>query len=163
MRIGRICLLLPPLFWSSWFALTPQRFSTVVFTLNAHGQVSYKFPLANIGCSAYVKRNVGTGYVSFTCMHWLCLWLACLGQPAFYPTAPFAQSRALLPLSPALKSFDALYTNHSKPRKAHLTKGNDLKFIQLFASYSNVKINRKTKNPMHEMSCGSRYIYFVRN
>lgn len=105
----------PLLFWSSRFTLTPQRFSTVVFTLNAHGQVSYKFPL-NKNKKMWLlhskRRGVWTGYVismcSFTCMHCACdSGVPGADVACFYPNAPFAQSRALFP-SATTRSFKAL-------------------------------------------------------
>lgn len=87
-------------------------------------------------CLLYLTgREGGTGFVismcSFTCMH--CARdsrvpgavVAC-----FYLNIPFAQSRAPpFPFchAPIIQGFSVcLFTNHSKPRKAHLNKWNDL-------------------------------------
>lgn len=106
VRFGRkeaLSYLLPVLFWSSRFTLTPQRFSTAVFTLNAHGDVSHRFSLTNLAALFQSERceqnRLCHKYVQLY-LHALCSWLVCLGQwrPAFYINAPFAQSRALSPL-----------------------------------------------------------------
>lgn len=72
-------LLLPLLFWSSRFTLTPQRFFTIVFTLNAHGPVSYRLPQP-IWLLRLTRRERRSGlchkYVQLY-LHALCSWLWC--------------------------------------------------------------------------------------
>lgn len=106
----------------------------------------------------------GTVYVismcSFTCMHCACE----SGVPRavvahFHSKRTFCTKQDPSP-SATPQSLEALVCACSRVtaylRKAHLTKWNDL---NLYGCLQGIPASdMKTKDPMHEMSCGSRYI-----
>ena len=141
----------PLLFWSSRFTLTPQRFSTVVFTLNAHSQVSLKNKKMwllhskkerslNRLCHKYVQLY----------LHALCSWLwrARGRRGLLLPQCTLCTKQGSFPLchNPIIQGFSVcLFTNHSKLRKAHLTKWNDLNLYSCLQLIPMSKQRRKQK------------------
>lgn len=128
-RKKRNLVLLPLLLWSWRFSLTRQRISTAVFTMNAHGHVSLT-NLAALYNQEIKWKRLCLKYMQLY-LHALRSWLSC----AWGNHEPLLPQRTLCtkqgPFSfchtPVIQGFGVcLFINHSKPRKAHLTKWNNL-------------------------------------
>lgn len=106
----------------------------------------------NSQCHKYVQLH----------LHALCLWIWCASGSSspFSPKTHLLHKAGHLTLchTPITRGFCVcLLTSHSIPKESTpYTKWNDL---NLYGCLQGIPApHMKTKDPMHEMSCGSRYI-----
>lgn len=95
---------------------------------------------------------------SFTCMH--CAYVSCVPKAVvacFDPNTLHKAGQYLLCHSRIIQGFSVCSLNTADQGKYTYKVEWPQFILQLFASYC------QNKNPMHEMSCGSRYLAFVRN